>query len=46
MQILDANIFLSSASAFSLTDDANRLKGQVQNTGIYLSEQGKRHAAD
>lgn len=29
------------ASVFSLTDDANRLKGQVQNTGIYLSEQGK-----
>ena len=29
------------ASPFSLTDGANQLKGQVQNTGIYLTEQGK-----
>jgi hypothetical protein len=31
----------SVASPFSLTDDTNQLKGQVQTTGIYLSEQGK-----
>jgi hypothetical protein len=29
------------ASPFSLMDDTNQLKGQVQSTGIYLSEQGK-----
>lgn len=29
------------SSSFSLTDDENRLKGQVQSTGIYLSEQGR-----
>jgi hypothetical protein len=27
------------SSSFSLTDDANRLKGRVRSTGIYLSEQ-------
>jgi|WetSurMetagenome_2_1015567.scaffolds.fasta_scaffold00013_68 hypothetical protein len=28
------------ASGFSLTDGANQLKGQVQSSGIYLTEQG------
>jgi len=29
------------ASPFSLTDDSNQLKGRVQSTGIFLTEEGK-----
>lgn len=29
------------SSPFSLTDNENRLKGRVQSTGIYLSEEGR-----